>query len=199
MKAVIREQILAQLLNIPALMDLHLQQSVDFIPKTLRWFIDTEKLLSPHRLPVVSRISGFRGQLQATEEGYVHPQVQQDKFSLRKKRNATAVALLQASEEELRKEIESIDELFTELRDKLAQLIAIVSAKSPLPHSLHITESYLGQIWTLLSENAETLSMSKYIEVKTNRTDRNYLLQDLMANVVAANSRACSPPPESTT
>lgn len=184
MKAIIRERVLDRLMAIPDLVDLHRQQNPMFVDRLLAWFSDSEEALKPLRSPLVARLASFRGQLQAADEGVLHPQVNSESRSPRKRRNALAVVLLQSAEMELREALDNIDKDFDVLKDKLAQLIAIVSSKNPLPHSMHLTESYLDTIWVSLREFEETQSMSYFIEVQTDLTDRRYLLQGLLGNII---------------
>lgn len=183
MRAVLREKALERLLQVPSLIDLHKQHSSSFIDQLLEWFSETEKALQPLRSPLVSRLATLRGQLLSADEGILHPQVSNDIRSMRKRRNALAIILLQSAEVEIREEVDKIDSIFEGINEKLAQLIAIVSSQTPLPLSLHLTEGYLDTIWMTLRSNKDTESMSIYIEAQTDLTDRRYLLQSLMANL----------------
>ncbi len=159
-----------------------MQRQSNFVPTVIDWLQQTEKLLEPLRSYLVSRLASFRGQLIAMEDGLLSEHVQHQQRSTRKKQSAFAHHILSVVEEEMREEIKKIDIYFEELSDKLSQLIAIVSSKSPLPYSAHLTTEYLDKIWALLHANEQTQSMSAYILARSDLTDRRFLLQGLMSN-----------------
>lgn len=183
MKAALRERIVERLLYIPPLIDEYMQQQASFVANTLRWFKHTEQAIEASRSPLVSLLSSLRGQLVAIDDGLLNPNIESNRRSPRKNKRALAAHLIQLADEALRAELDKLDEHFSELRDKLSQLIAIVSSNEPLPYSPVMSAEYLEKVWRILQANEATQSMSLYIKTRTDKVDRHYLMQELLTNL----------------
>ena len=63
MRAIAKEKIIQQLMQLANLTDKYMQLDPSYPQKCLIWLLDTEKQLEPLRLPLVSRLSALRGLL----------------------------------------------------------------------------------------------------------------------------------------
>ncbi|WP_347332592.1 hypothetical protein [Marinimicrobium locisalis] len=184
MKAVIREQIVEQLMRLPAIVDQYLAHDSHFIGNTLRWMRETEEKLQSSRLPIVSEISTLRGLIAATDEGYTEPHVVTAQKSSRKTRRVMVMHLLRSAEQTLREQATQIDREFDDFKDKLSQLLAVASAKKPLPAPKAIDTLYLDKVWALLKDSPENKNLYFYLQARLPETDRRYLLQDLLHHLL---------------
>lgn len=58
--------------------------------------------------------------------------------------------IINQAEQALREEVEAIDQQFSELIDKLSQLLAIRFSQQELPSTPQITIGYVDNIWQML-------------------------------------------------
>jgi|TARA_B110000091_G_C13754045_1_gene449067 hypothetical protein len=188
MRAIAKEKIIQQLMQLANLTDKYMQLDPSYPQKCLIWLLDTEKQLEPLRLPLVSRLSALRGLLIASEDGYQSPDIAGSSRSKRKAKRALSAHIINQAEQALREEVEHIDQQFSELIDKLSQLLAIRFSQQELPSTPQITIGYVDNIWQMLGDNTETKSMYRYIQAKIGETDRRYLLQALLDNMLSHNT-----------
>lgn len=184
MLAVVREQIVEQLMGLPAIVDQYLSHDSHFVGNTLRWMRETEEKLQSSRLPITSEISTLRGLVAATDEGYTEPEVVTGQRSSRKNRRVMVMHLLRKAEQALREQATQIDREFDDFKDKLSQLLAVSSSKKAIPASKAIDTLYIDKIWELLKEAPENKNLYFYIQARLSETDRRYLLQDLLHHLL---------------
>jgi len=182
MQSIIRETILAQLLYVPTLVDQYSQQESRFTDNTVDWLRKTEKALEPFRLPLVSRLSGFRGLVVATSEGLAEGA--NCKITRKQKRGQT-MQMVQQAEIALREHVEGIDRQFEEYRDKLSQILAVASSREPLPATSTITTGYLDKIWEQAKAAQDNPTLALYLQGRIAETDRRYLLGDIIGHLLA--------------
>ncbi|MDU0353319.1 hypothetical protein RS130_04685 [Paraglaciecola aquimarina] len=187
MRSIAKEKIIQQLMLLTNLTDKYALLDPSYPQKSLAWLVETEKTLEPLRLPIVSRLAALRGILLASDDGYQDPIIAASSRSKRKAKRALTAHIITQAEQALREEIEIIDHGFSELIDKLSQLLAIRFSQQELPSTPHVTMGYVDNIWRLLGENQETKSMFRYIEARIGETDRRYLLQSLLDNMQSHN------------
>ncbi|WP_371195193.1 hypothetical protein [Glaciecola sp. SC05] len=188
MRSIAKEKIIHQLLQLSTLTDRYMQLDVAYPDKALAWLLETEKQLESLRLPVVSKLSVLRGLLIAIDDGYQDPSISDVSRGKRKAKRALAAYIISQAEQVLREEVDFIDHQFAELIDKLSQLLAISFAQQELPATPQITMPYVDKVWSLMSQNQETKSMFRYIQARVGETDRRYLLQALLVNMLSHNS-----------
>ncbi|MGJ8680442.1 hypothetical protein [Paraglaciecola sp.] len=188
MRSIAKEKIIHQLLLLTNITDKYMLLDPSYPQKSLTWLVETEKQLEPLRLPVVSRLASLRGMLVACDDGYQDPNIAQSSRSKRKAKRALTAHIISQAEQALREEVEVIDHGFSELIDKLSQLLAIRFSQQELPTTPQVTMGYVDNIWGLLGDNQETKSMYRYIEARVGETDRRYLLQSLLDNMLSHNN-----------
>ena len=185
MQSVLKETIITQLMLLPALSDKYLAQESSYVVDAAQWLKDTEVKLAPLRSPLVSALSSLRGLIEACDDGYQDPSVQSHSRSKRKGKRAFVAATLSKAEHQLHEELQRIEQHFSEANDKLAQLLALGFAKQPLPIPETLTTHYLDSIWQTLGEHTDTQTMFLYLQARYSATDRRYLLQQLLHNMLA--------------
>ncbi|MEO2266534.1 hypothetical protein [Pseudoalteromonas pernae] len=184
MQSVIKETIIAQLLLLPQLSDKYLAQDPSYVFDVALWLKQTELKLEPMRSPLVSTLASLRGLLEASDDGYEDEKINNSSRSKRKGKRALAASLLTQADTILNTELERIDTRFSAANEKLAQLLALVFAKQPMPIVQNMTTAYLNSIWQTLGEHPETKSMYLYLQASLSATDRRYLLQHLLINMI---------------
>ena len=185
MQSVLKEIIITQLMLLPALSDKYLAQESSYVVDAAQWLKNTEIKLAPLRSPLVSTLSSLRGLIEACDDGYQDPSVQSHSRSKRKGKRAFVAATLSKAEQQLNEELQRIEQHFSEANDKLAQLLALGFAKQPLPIPETLTTHYLDSIWQTLGEHTDTQTMFLYLQARYSATDRRYLLQQLLHNMLA--------------
>ncbi len=185
MRSIAKEKIMNQLMQLPGLSNQYTHLDPGYVQNVQVWLQDTEKQLEPLRLPAVSKLATLRGTLVAADDGYTDPCISEQSRSKRKAKRALAAHTLTQAEEILSQEVAVIEQSFSELIDKLSQLLAIRFAQDALPVSPGITTQYIDQIWTMLGEIDDTKSMYRYIQARTGLTDRRYLLHALLENMLS--------------
>jgi len=188
MRSIAKEKIIHQLLKLTTLTDQYMQLDAQYPQKALLWLLETEKQLEPLRLTVVSKLSALRGILLASDDGYQDPNIAGGSRNKRKAKRALTAYIISQAEQVLRDEVDFVDHQFAELIDKLSQLLAICFAKQELPSTPIITMAYVDNIWNIMEQNNETKSMFRYIQARVGETDRRYLLQSLLDNMLSHNT-----------
>lgn len=190
MQSIIREKIAEQLSQYAKLIDLYNNQDSQFAAQTYLWVLQSERQLESFRIAEVSRLATLRGLMQATDDGYLDPSFSAlASRSQRKQKRATLMLLLQQAEEILRHKLEAIDASFSELREKMAQMLAIASSKQPLPAPEVMSTEYLDGIWQQAKAGQDNTTLAYYLQTRLVETDRRYLLQDLVLQLTAGQRR----------
>lgn len=105
----------------------------------------------------------------------------------RKAVRASAALALGRVEEALRSEVAAADARLAEGRERIAQLLAVATAAAPIP--LPPTEphnAWLGRVWRGLDVNGATHGMYAYLNAAFTASDRLYMLDEVVANLLAA-------------
>ena len=182
MLALQRETMIEQLLKLTQVAGQYSQRDPEFLLRLDQWLDQTQEKLKPLRSPIAGRISSQRALLTSVQDGYRHPQVENAGRSYRKHQRAVGVLVLEEIEQTLREKVDSIDGELDVLKEKVAQLLAIVSQKEPIEIPEFLT---MDRIWAQLGSNEETRSMYLYIQAKTDRSDRHYLLGEMITQMVS--------------
>ena len=187
MQSVIRERIIVSLLRIPPLVDHYSQQNNAFPELTMRWLSDTEHSLQPFRLPLVSRLASLRGMIIAGGDGLSLSagQVSAGR-NPRKLRRSTTMNLLQQAEETLHNHCQKIDQELDDYRDKLAQILAVASAREALPGGDFNSVHYIDQLWKTACSAQENTTMAQYVSARLSETDRRYLMVDIVRQLMTS-------------
>lgn len=180
-----RETLLDQLLQLNHIAGSYALKDPEFVTKLDGWLDQTQEKLKPIRSPMTGKISAQRALLNSVPDGYRHPQIESSSRSYRKHQRAMGVLVLEEIEQMLREKVNSIDQELDILKEKVAQLLAIVSQKEPINIPEQLGQDSLDRIWAQLGANNETRSMYLYIQAKTDRSDRHYLLREMITQLVS--------------
>lgn len=185
MQAMIREQLVSALLQCPSLIDLYQKREPLFASRVIAWLSEVEKVLQQFRLPLAALVASERGRILAAGDGYRDLQVQGERLSPRKAGLATAFLALSRVQEELRRVIGEIDGKFELWREKIAQFLAVVTQKIPIPLPPgEPRPAWLGQVWTEMGASEETQGMYRYLNAAMPASDRLYLLEEVVGNLL---------------
>jgi hypothetical protein len=186
MLAYTRERIVAHLHEMPPLIDLYQRHNPLVIDKSIDWLDSVEKSLMQLRNPLASFVATERGKIIATSDGYRDDAIALDHRSKRKVRMATTAVILSRVEESLHRLVIDIDEQFSDWRERMAQFIAVATNNSngiPLPPT-EPREQWLKSVWQSFTVTPETRGMYNYLNTAINQTDRLYLLNELIENLI---------------
>lgn len=185
MQAYTREQLMIHLLETPEIFRLYQAHDPLFAERVVAWLTRTEETLTKLRLPAAGRLAAERGCIVAATEGWRDPALGSERISARRAVQLTAVLALERAQGELARLIGEIDSKFDTWREKMAQFLAVATASKPI--ALPPTEPrevWLASVWSSLRPTDETRSMYNYLNTVMPPSDRHYLLQGLLANLV---------------
>lgn len=186
MLALTREMIYGHLEKVSSLIDLYQNRDYVFIEKTIIWLTEVEKTLARLRHSLASYVAIERGKIIAVADGYQDPSIiLSDRRSKRKTTFATALVILCNVESTLMDVINKIDEQFQTWQEKMVQFLAVASTEVAIP--LPPTEprqKWLNEIWSSLGKTEKAKNMFNYLNSAMKPTDRLFLLNFLMENMV---------------
>ncbi len=185
MLALTRQKLLGHLAELPILINLYQRRDPQFYEKSIVWLASLETSLLQMRHPLAGMAATERGKALAIRDGYRDPDTVVDATSRRKISYATTVAILSRVEVALLAEIADIDARFKQWREKMAQFIAVATNDHPIPLPPgEPRQAWLEQIWNSFHVTPETRSMYQYLSTVMARSDRFYLLEDLIENLL---------------
>jgi len=197
MQTVIRETLLAHLGELTTLADSY--ESGDFAGRTTTWLRAIEESLGKLRHPQASLAAAERARISAAVD---EPPAQDETGRRTRRKHVRWIAreALGRVEERLRHEVLAIDERFGEMRDKLAQAVALAHAQSPLPQpSTRSHEAWLRRSWCHCREVTNVAPLLLSLEAALKPTDRLNLLDDVLSNMLVGQAAQGTPPPPQTT
>lgn len=188
MLALTREKLLSHLRDIPMLVNMYQHGDPLFAQKTVRWLEQVEETLVQLRSPLVSLVAAGRGKILATSDGYAGPGTSVERTPKRKVRNVTITMTLIEIETALRNKVEDIDAKFGAWREKMVQFIAVATTKDaiPLPPT-EPHEAWLKTVWRSFHVSSEMKGMYNYLNTVMAQSDRLYILNELIENVLSRN------------
>jgi hypothetical protein len=184
MLALTRETLLARLLLVPGLADRYQRREPDFPAAVAGWLRDGEQALARLRSPLASLCAAERARLLAGADGGAEPGSGAGRGAPRKALRALAAGVLNCAEAALREALAKTDGELASLRDKLAQLLAVASGARPLALPAAGGAAAYAELWRQLGELPEARSLHAYLGVSLAPPDRQYLLDDLLGNLI---------------
>jgi hypothetical protein len=186
MKVVIREKLMQLLDEVPRLTDAYAQRDPDYPAKAAAFLKKVEDGLSQLRQTGGSFAASERANILATADGYRDPDIARDKLTDRKAARAVATIAVGRVEAMLRERIQHIDAELDDYRLKMSQLLAVSTARQPIP--LPPTEprsAWLRRVWGQLNVGDETQGMYGYLSAAVSMSDRLYLLDEVVSNLLS--------------
>ena len=187
MLAYTREQIITHLHELPSLINMYQEQDFRFIEKSIQWLVSVENTLIALRNPLASYVAVERGKIIASHSGYQNENISPEHLSKRKIRMATTALVLSEVEESLHQIVIDIEKQFSIWREKMAQFVAVAtnnnSGAIPLPPTEPRNE-WLKSSWANFAVSPETQGMYNYLNTAMSQSDRLYLLNELIENLI---------------
>ena len=187
MLAYTREKILGHLQETSRLINLYQQRDASFTPEVVAWMVRVEESLCQLRLPLTSLVAAERARILSVADGYRDPSLATERLTYRGASRAVASLSLTRVQEELRRKVAGIDSLFDAWHEKMAQLLAIASVKAPIPlPPTDPRDAWLATVWKGLNVNGEVQGMYRYLGSAMAPSDRIFLLDEVLTNLIDA-------------
>ena len=185
MQCVNREKLLSYILEIGDFVDLYEKRDPRFVAEVILWMGAAEKTLKGLRLPLAGVISAERAKILAVVDGYRDPLVNGERMTTRKITLATASIGLSTVQDEMRSTFREIDGKLDLWREKMAQFLAVATQRAPitLPPT-EPREAWLAKTWADLNIDGETQGMYRYLNAAMQPTDRLYILNEVIENLL---------------
>ncbi len=184
MQSILREKLMAQAVKLAEVSNIYRTESYRFVDAYFVWLEEAEKDLAPLRTPISILLQAEKSTLASVLDGYLPSDIQEGK-SVRKGQKAVAAQSLEKISREIYSKIENSDLALDQLNEKLCHAIAVLASKEPeLYKSLSADQRGADKVWRLLGTTPETVPMFNYFSAKLASADRNYLLFDIIQNVV---------------
>lgn len=185
MQCVLREKLLAQAMRLAEISSAYRSESHRFVELYFAWLEQAEKDLAGLRSPIGILLQAEKSSLASVLDGNFPHNIESG-TSIRKRQKAAAAQSLEKMSREIYAKIENIDRDFGQLSEKMCHAVAVLATKQPqLYERLQASQETLDAIWQLLGRTPETMPMYNYFCAKLGLTDRNYLLMDIIQNVVS--------------
>ncbi len=184
MQSVIRETMVTALLEVSALTDRYATSDPKYVEAVSRWLEATETSLGKLRHPAAGFVAARRGLLEAAPDGY-RPEAIEPGHSRKTRRAAAAVAVADV-EERLSDEVMRLDANFAEWHERMSQLVAVAAQHTDFPAPRAPHEAWLMEVWRTLDVGNGAQGMFEYLSARLSRTDRLYVLDQIMTNVLEA-------------
>ncbi len=182
-----REVMLSRMLLVPDLITLYQAQDPAFMNAALLWMNDTEAALKQLRHPLASQCSSQRAKLLAAVDGVQADGQLGGNTHSRKAARAAAALCLSHVEGALRQKVSELDGQLQTATEKMAQLLALGSARQPLP--LPPTEpraACLRQVWGQLGQASESRHLHGYLSALLSASDREAVLDGTLSQLIDA-------------
>jgi hypothetical protein len=185
MQSLLREKLMALSNKLSVVSGLYRTDAHRFVGAYFAWLEEAERELAALRTPLSIVLQSERSSLAAILDGYL-PEHLQAATRVRKTQRAAAAQSLERVAREFYGKIETIDHSFTQFREQLSQaLAAIATVDNGFYGSLTVDQTGVDRAWRTLQMTRETLPMANYLSARLSLIDVNYILIDLIQNIVA--------------
>lgn len=187
MQTLIRAECMALLKGVSVLVGRYVKQEGDFVAETDVWLAKVEGALAQLRHASASMVGAERARLASVADGFVDPDSGASaKTSRRKTGRLVARSSMARIEEVLRHQVFEIDERFGELRDKLAQAVAVAHDAKPLALPVRgAREAWLRDAWQQCRSVDRVAPLFLSLEAALRPMDRLHLIDDVVRNLEA--------------
>lgn len=184
MQSVIRETIVSALLEVSSLTERYATSDPKYVDAVCRWLEATETSLGKLRHPAAGFVAARRGLVEAASDGHRPDAVEPGQS--RKMRRAVAAVAVADVEERLGDEVMRLDASFAEWYERMSQLVAVAAQHTDFPAPREPQEAWLMEVWRTLDVGNGAQGMFEYLSARLSRTDRLYVLDQIMRNVLEA-------------
>ncbi len=155
-----------------------------YVQEVARWLEATETSLGRLRHPAAGFVAARRGLLEATADGHRPDGVEGGQA--RRVRCAAAATTVAEVEARLGEEVTRLDAILAEWQERMSQLVAVAAPHTAFPAPREPREAWLMEVWRALDVGNGAQGMFEYLSARLGRTDRLYVLDQIMANVLEA-------------
>jgi hypothetical protein len=184
MQSVIRETMVTALIEVSALTARYARTDPLYVQEVSRWLETTETSLGKLRHPAAGFVAARRGLLEATADGHRPDGVEAGQA--RRVRRAAAAMTVAEVEARLGDEVTRLDATLAEWQERMSQLVAVAAPHTEFPAPREPREAWLMEVWRALDVGNGAQGMFEYLSARLGRTDRLYVLDQIMANVLEA-------------
>ena len=185
MQCILREKLLAQATKLAIVSKVYHSDSTRFVSEYFGWLIEAEKDLATLRSPVGILLQAEKTSLTSVLDGNLPDHLHSAK-STRKNQRAVAAQSLERISREFYSKIEKIDQSLEQMSDKLCPAVAVLASKEPgVFEGIEPNQQGIVTIWRMLGSTPETAPMYHYLCARLAPTDRDYLLTDIIQNIVS--------------
>lgn len=184
MQSVIRETIVSALLEVSDLTSRYARTDPKYVEEASRWLERTETSLGKLRHPAVGFVAARRGLLESASDGHRPDGVEAGQP--RKVRRAIAAVTIAEVEGRLGDEVMQLDATIGEWHERMSQLVAMAAQHTDFPAPREPREAWLMEVWRTLDVGNGAQGMFEYLSARLGRTDRLYVLDQIMRNVLEA-------------
>jgi hypothetical protein len=185
MQCILRERLLACAIDLTQVSAIYRAEGHRFVGSYIAWLEEAERKLSGLRTPISILLQAEKSLVTSVLDGYAPAEVQAEN-SVRKRQKAVAAHSLERLSREIHQKIESIDHTLNQTKEKMCHAIAVLASKQPdLYANLEANQSVIDALWRALGATPETLPMFNYFSAALPSTDRNYVLLDIVTNIVS--------------
>ena len=176
---------MAQSVKLAVVSNVYRTENYRFVDAYLAWLEEAENDLSGTRSHICILLQAEKTSLTSVLDGYRPHNVEVGK-NVRKSQRAVAAQSLERVSREIYSTLERIDHTLGDINEKLCHAVAVLASKNlDVYDKLELSQSSIDTIWLMLSTTPETIPMFNYLCAKLTMTDRNYLLMDIIQNIVS--------------
>jgi hypothetical protein len=181
----IREKLVEHLQQSTNLVQLYQNRDGLFAEAVLNWLAATEETLSQLRHPLISLVAAERARILAARDGFREPSLGSARITARKAMSAIAALAIDRVQADLRGAINTVDLRLDAMREKMAQLLAVATTKTPIPMPpTDPRELWLSKVWSGLNVNGDTQGMYRYLCAALTSSDRLQILDEVLTNLI---------------
>lgn len=183
MQSILREKLLSHAMKLSGVSNIYRTESHRFVEAYYMWLEEAEKDLSALRSPISVILQSEKSSLLSVMDGNLPGGIQEGK-SIRKHQKAAAAQSMEKVSREMVARIESIDNSFEQMGEKLCHAVAVIGSKNPEFYT-QLRENRVGidMVRRILGSTPETVPMYNYLSAKLASTDINYLLADILTKI----------------
>lgn len=180
MQSILREKLLTQAFKLAGVSNTYIRESHRFVETYFNWLEEAQNELMGLRSPISILLQSEKSTLLSVLDGNLPSNLQEGK-SIRKCQKAVAAQSLEKVSKEFYTKIESIDNNFDQLGEKLCHTVAVIATKEPeFYRELKVSQQSIDDLWRKIGSTPETIPIYNYLCAKLTSTDINYLLTDIV-------------------
>ncbi len=185
MQSILRETLMVQVDSLAKVVQGYGADPTQFVASYLTWLNDAQDALGRLRSPMLAFVQAERATIMSAMDGHV-PDGTAVSRSPRKTLRAVASLSIERMSREMYERVNEIDRNLAPMVEQMAHAVAVLAAKEPkFVENLAVTQAVADGVWKMLTQTPETMPVSHFFAAKLSLADRNYLLLEVIGNLVA--------------